>query len=191
MNRTVDWKVSADKNDVIDKILLQNHIFFLTGEIDTDSVTKAIKWITVENLLPFEKEKCLKLYINSEGGSLYDAFALIDTMKVSKIPVHTYALGNLMSAAFLIFISEKIGHRNIGKNTGVLCHQFSMEQEGKSHEIQATMKEVEYCNEKMINVISESCNLRKDNIKKKLLPPSDVWLTPEEVMKFKLADNIF
>ena len=37
MNRLVDWKVSADKNDVIDKILLQNHIFFLTGEIDTDS----------------------------------------------------------------------------------------------------------------------------------------------------------
>jgi ATP-dependent Clp protease protease subunit len=190
MTRALDWKLAADKNDVIDKFLFQNHIFFLSEEIDTKKVLEVIKWITYENF-NYEKEKVLKLYINSEGGSLYDAFALIDVMRTSKIPIHTYGIGNLMSAAFLIFISGAQGGRNLGKNTSVLCHQFSMEQEGKSHEIQATMKEVDFCNEKMIRVIQDSCNMRRDSIITKLLPPSDVWLTPEEVVKMKLADNIF
>lgn len=175
-------------DDRIDQFLLSKNIFFISGEIESKIVEKAIKWILYENMHPIENKK-LTLYINSEGGSLMDAFALIDIMKISKYPIRTIAIGNLMSAAFMIFIAGTKGERYISKNTTILSHQFSMEQEGKAHEIQAAMNEVKICNEKMIAIISECCNMRKDTIEKKLLPPSDVWLTPKEAIKLGVADK--
>lgn len=81
--------------------LLDNHVHFLVGEIDEDNVNDCIRWITYENL--DLKEKTLTLYINSTGGDLYQAFALIDMMRSSNHPIRVFGIGAVMSAAFLIF----------------------------------------------------------------------------------------
>jgi ATP-dependent protease ClpP protease subunit len=79
--------------------LLENSIFYLYGEIDEENIANCVKWILYENQDP--KEKILTLYINSMGGDLYGAFALIDMIKNSQHPVRTIAIGSAMSAAFL------------------------------------------------------------------------------------------
>ena len=66
----------------IDSGLLQNSTNFLVGEIDYESTKKIIKWIVYENTLSTKTP--LTLYVNSHGGSLLDAFALIEIMKKSK-----------------------------------------------------------------------------------------------------------
>ena len=175
-------------SDRIDLKLLEEHVHFLTGEIDEENINACIKWITYENLDP--RVRTLTLYVNSTGGSLYDSFALIDIMKNSKHPVRTIAIGAAMSAAFLIFASGKRGERYIAKNTSLMCHQFTESMSDKYHDLKATMKENDSCNEKMVDILKEATGLTAGVIKKKLLPPSDVYLTAEEAIQLGIADYL-
>lgn len=175
--------------DRIDNSLLDNHIHFINGEIDEDAVKEAIKWILYENLEK-GKDKILTLYINSCGGSLTDAFALIDIMKQSNYTIRTVGIGNVMSAAFLLFACGTKGQRYIAKNASIMCHQFTESLDSKYHDIKAQMKETENLNSRMVQILKEATDLPPSKIKSKLLPPSDVYLTAEELIQFNVADNI-
>lgn len=186
MSKPFDPSVSAE--DRVEAKLLQSHVHFLTGDIDEDNIRKAIQWIAYENLS--NESKTLSLYVNSQGGDLYQAFALIDIMRVSKHPISTVGLGSVMSAAFLIFVSGTIGHRIIAPNTGIMCHQYSDTTEGKHHDLKATMLEGEHCNDRMLTILEQSCDLDARTIKRKLLNPTDVYLTAAELIELGLADNL-
>jgi len=95
-----------------------------------------------------------------------------------------------MSAAFLIFAAADQGQRYAAKNTSFMCHQFSENMENKYHDLKATMRENDICNDKMINILKEATGLAPSVIKKKLLPPSDVYLTAQEVLELGIADHI-
>jgi ATP-dependent Clp protease protease subunit len=174
--------------DRIDIKLLENSIHFLIGEIDEENIQKCIKWITYESL--DSRDKILTLYINSTGGSLYDSFALIDIMRHSNHPIRTIGIGSVMSAAFLIFASGTAGQRYTAKNTSFMCHQFSETNEGKYHDIKATMRENDLCNQKMVDILKEATGMPVARIKSKLLPASDVYLTASEMVDFSVADHI-
>lgn len=180
-----------DEFNAQDKIgvkLLENSVHFLVGDIEEDNINECIKWLVYENL--DTKDKVLTLYINSSGGDLYQAFALIDIMNNSNHPVRTIAIGSAMSAAFLIFASGTPGERYCGQNTSLMCHQFSSGTDGKYHDLKAEMKETELLNQKMVNILKEATGMAPSVVKKKLLPASDVYLTPDEAIEFKIADHI-
>lgn len=174
----------------IEQKFLDSNVNFLFGEVDEESVGKVIQWILYENL-DVSKQKVLTLYINSEGGSLYDAFALIDVMRISAHPIRTVGFGSIMSAAFLIFASGSKGERYIAPNTGILCHQFSSDIEGKYHDMKALSKENDLCNERMLNILREASSMEPRLVKSRLLPASDVWLTAEELLEMGIADNFY
>lgn len=174
--------------DRVNLRLLDNGVHYLTGEISEETITPVIKWLIYENLS--NTNKTLTLYINSYGGDLYQAFALIDIMRTSKLPVRTIGLGSIMSAAFLIFTSGTKGMRIIAPNAGIMCHQFSDESGGKYHDIKAQVVEADHCNRRMLEILKEATGLPANSVKSKLLPASDVYLTAEELVKFKAADEI-
>jgi ATP-dependent Clp protease protease subunit len=175
-------------SDRIDLKLLENSVHFLSGEIDEENINECIKWIVYENFDP--REKTLTLYINSTGGDLYSALALIDIMRTSEHPVRTITMGSAMSAAFLIAAAGTQGERYAGKNASYMCHQFSDNSEGKYHDLKATMKGNEISNEMMVAVLKEATGLAPSIIKKKLLPASDVYLTPQEALELGIVDHI-
>jgi len=165
-------------------------IYFLTGEINEDNINEAIKWLAYENINARE-DRILTLYINSQGGDLYEAFGLIDMMRNSRIPIRTIGYGSIMSAAFLIFASGAPGERYITKNCGIMCHQMSATEEmGKYHDIKATRKETDRLNRAMYDVLKETTGLDGRIIKTKLLPAHDVYMTAEEMIEFGAADQI-
>ena len=175
-------------SDRVSVKLLENSVHFLTGEISEENVEECIKWLVYENF--DNKDKILSLYINSTGGDLYSAFALIDIINNSQHPVRTIAIGAAMSSAFLIFASGTNGERYIGPNTSLMCHQFSDTTEGKFHDIKATMKDNESTNQKMVDILKAATGLAPSVIKKKLLPASDVYLTAGEALELNIADHI-
>jgi ATP-dependent Clp protease protease subunit len=169
--------------------LLDNSVHFLTGEITEENVNECIKWIVYENL--DTKEKILTLYVNSTGGDLYQAFALIDIIQSSKHSVRTIAIGSIMSAAFLIFTSGAKGERYIAANTGIMCHQFAGGGgDAKFHDLKAEMKENELLNQKMVNILKEATGLTPSRIKSKLLPASDVYMSAQEALDLGIADQL-
>ena len=175
--------------DKIGLSLLKNHIHFLMGDITTENINEVIRWIVYENCNP--GEKILTLYINSAGGGLNDAFALIDIMRCSKSKIRTIGIGSICSAAFLIFVAGTKGERYISKTTSILSHQYSDIFEGKHHDLKSRMKESEFSHNRMLQVREDSTNeLDTKEIRSKLLKPTDTWLTVEDMIEYGLADHI-
>ena len=173
--------------DKIELGFLENHVHFINGDINEESVGKVIRWIVYENL---KSEEPLTLYINSDGGNLPDAFALIDVMRVSKAPIRTIAIGSICSSAFLIFAAGTRGQRFVGQNTISMCHQFTDSPTGKYHDLKTKLKENERINNLMVKLLTDCSDLSEKEVKTKLLPPSDVWLSAEELVELGIADSI-
>lgn len=188
-NRKNDNADFIPAEDRIKSVLLENHIHFLYGDIDEENIMETIHWITYENLKSGDYH--LTLYINSEGGSLQDAFALIDVMRKSNKPIHTVGLGSVCSSAFMIFAAGEKGNRIISPIATAMCHQYTDGLTGKYHDIRATAKEHDLINKRMIDMLKEFTGLDTNTIKKKLLPPSDVYFTAEELVALGVADRIF
>lgn len=187
MSKNTNEGLNAE--DIIDIGLLKSHTHILYGEIDEDSIADAIRWLIYENI-DNNSNKTLTLYINSVGGDLCGAFALIDMMRNSKHRIRTIGIGSVMSAAFLIFAAGTRGERYIAQNTSILCHQFSEDVEGKFHDLKAQMRESENMNKRMVDLLRDCTDLSTRDIRAKLLPPSDVWLSVDEVVRLGVADHI-
>lgn len=173
----------------IENRLLDNSIHFLTGEIEEENIEKCIKWIVFENI-DKKQDKILTLYINSIGGDLYQAFALIDVMKNSSVPIRTIGIGSIMSAAFLIFASGTKGSRFIASNTGIMCHQLSDGIDNKYHDLKSQIREADLCNDRMLKILMAATNKNAATIKKTLLNPTDVYMTAHEAVNIGIADHI-
>jgi ATP-dependent Clp protease protease subunit len=170
--------------------LLEAGMYTLMGPIDDELVKPVIEWILHANYVVKRKKKELLLMICSEGGDMSSAFALIDVMQSSNIPVKTVGLGQIASAGLLIFLAGTPGRRTLTPNTSILSHQFSWGSDGKVHELFATMKEFELTQKRMIEHYVRCTNLSEDQIRKNLLPPHDVWLDAKEALELNICDHI-
>lgn len=165
-------------------------IYVFMDDVDSDSIKPVIEWILHENFVKKKKHKELLLMICSNGGTISEAFALIDVMKSSKIPIKTVGLGSIASCGLLIFLAGTKGRRVLTPNTSILSHQFSWDVGGKAHELFATVKEFDLTQKRMIEHYRESTGLDDETIKKVLLPPQDVYLSAEEALEYKICDHI-
>ena len=164
-------------------------IFLLMDEISDSSCKDVISFIISKNLVkPYPKY--LQLIINSGGGDLQAAFALIDTMKGSAVPIHTVGLGCVASAAVLIFISGEKGKRVLTPNTSILSHQFSWGTYGKEHELFSVVHEYELTTARMVDHYKKCTGLNEEQIRQYLLPPQDVWLSSREAKKLGICNSV-
>jgi ATP-dependent Clp protease protease subunit len=129
------------EESTVSQALQDEGMFVLMGEVTAESIKPVIEWILYENFVVKKRKKELLLMICSEGGDTAAAFALIDVMRGSAIPVKTVGLGMIASAGLMIFIAGAPGRRILTPNTSIMSHQFSWYNEGKAHELFATMKE--------------------------------------------------
>ena len=170
---------------------LQDHgMMLLMAEVSHETIKPIIEWILHENHVRKTPAKELLLMICSEGGDLASAFALIDVVRSSRIPVKTVGLGNIASAGLMIFIAGEPGRRVLTPNTSILSHQFTHETVGKEHELFAIIKEYQLTQERMIKHYSLCTNLTEDKIKEILLPPHDVYLNATEALELGLCDIV-
>lgn len=170
--------------------LADNGMWLFMGPVNVETVKPTIEWILHENFVRKRKNKELLLAICSEGGSLEDAFALIDVMRTSKIPIKTVGLGVIASAALMIFIAGSKDRRVLTPNTSVLSHQFSAGHAGKAHELFATVKEFELAQVRMLELYRDCTGLDERKIREVLLPAQDVYLSAEEALKYRICDHV-
>ena len=174
------------------KVTIDDHgIFILGDEITSANTSDAIEFILEKNLVgKTERLKNLTLIINSPGGEVPAAFALIDIMQGSSIPVHTLGLGQISSAGLLIFMAGKKGHRTITPNTSILSHQYSWGSYGKEHELVAIIKEFTLTGKRMLNHYMKCTGLSEKKVKEILMPSSDVYLDADEAVKYNISDKV-
>jgi len=179
----------VDKNDSPDKPSLSDlGIFLFSGEVDTDLTNDAISFILESN---YEKNReNLTLIVNSEGGYVNSGFGLISIMEGSSIPIYTVGLGMIASMGLNIFIAGHKGTRTLTPNTLIISHQWSGGRVGKEHELIASQKRDNIISEMILKHYRKYTGLSEKNIKKYLLPPSDVYLTAHEALKLGICDIV-
>ena len=168
---------------------IQSTFLLLMDEINNSVCKEAIQWI-IETNYSEQKPQIMNMMICSPGGDLASAFALIDVMRGSSIPIRTIGLGQIASAGLMIFIAGKKGQRILTENTSILSHQWSAGSGGKEHELFAAIKEFDLTTKRMIAHYKKCSKLSDEDIRKYLLPPQDVWLDAKEAHKFGLCDEI-
>jgi ATP-dependent Clp protease protease subunit len=167
----------------------QHSFYLLMEEINLASCKTVVEWIFEANFGE-ERPELLNLVITSPGGDLNAAFAVIDTMRGSAIPVRTIGLGQIASAGLMIFIAGAKGKRILTPNTSILSHQYTWGAFGKEHELFATVKEFDLTTKKMIAHYKKCTGLSEAKIREILLPPQDMWLSPLEAKKLGICDDV-
>lgn len=178
------------QESTVSQALQDEGMFVLMGEITAESIKPVIEWILYENFVVKKRKKELLLMICSEGGDTAAAFALIDVMRGSAIPVKTVGLGMIASAGLMIFIAGTPGRRILTPNTSIMSHQFSWYNEGKAHELFATMKGFELTQARMLAHYQFCTELTEAEIREKLLPPQDVWLSATDAQQLNVCDHV-
>ncbi len=92
----------------------------IVGTIDDDKAS-----CLIDRLLAFEEqdpEQPVQILINSTGGMLSPACAIVDVMASLSCPVYTTALGRCESDATLILAAGEPGHRVVHPSTRLMIH---------------------------------------------------------------------
>lgn len=129
----------ADKFDIEDN---EQRRIYLNDEIDENIIDSIVYHILRYNRLdkdiPVEDRIPIKIYINSQGGSVSDGYALIDAIRLSKTPIYTINLANCLSMALLIFIA---GHKRYAMpHSEFLLHDGASGGFDSSNKMQDRMK---------------------------------------------------
>lgn len=162
------------------------HVIF--GEVTEDSMRDAAEFVLKANQLFVNRD--ISLFVNTIGGSCYDGFALIDLMEISRLPIKTVGLGNIVSMGVLILCAGAKGKRIMTRNTQVMAHQFSSSVEGKFHELMADYKAEMYLKHQFIEHFKRHSTMDEKQIEDILFGASDKWLTPNECKKYGLIDQV-
>lgn len=165
-------------------------MFLIFGEINTEIAQSTIEWILNANYAAEEAPDVLTIFINSEGGDLSAAWAIIDVIRGSAIPVRIIGLGQIASAGLLILSAGEKGKRILTENTSVMSHQYMWGTVGKHHELMAAQKEFSLTQSRLINHFKKVTGLSEDEINEKLMPPHDVYMSAEEAKALGICDEV-
>lgn len=163
------------------------HMFW--GEVDADTSHAACEFILKSNLIRSSPEQ-LTMFINTIGGECSEAFAVIDLMETSRIPVATVGTGTIMSMGVLLFSGGTRGYRTLTRNTEVMAHQFAGYFSGKQHELIATQTAYKLLEARFFKHFLSHSTMNEKQIRDVLFSPSDRYLSPAECKKYGLCDRV-
>lgn len=166
--------------------LLKDRIIFL-GEPINDHVAN----IVIAQMLFLaaeDKEKDIKFYINSPGGSVSAGLAIYDTMQYIKCPVSTICLGMAASMASVLLAAGEPGKRLALPNSEIMIHQVMGGAEGQASDIKIRAEHILKTKNKMNKILSQHTGQNITKIDKD--SDRDNFMTAAEAKSYGLIDKI-
>jgi ATP-dependent Clp protease, protease subunit len=148
---------------------LENRELYLPIEIDDGVIAEIVEHIFRYNKedkdVPVEDRKPIKVFVNCYGGDVIACYSVIETIRASKTPVHTYNLGKAFSAGGLILMA---GHKRFTfKDAVVLIHQGSTGAQGTTSQVIDTVEFQKRQEERIKAFILEVTNITPEQYKDK------------------------
>jgi ATP-dependent Clp protease protease subunit len=117
-------------------------------------------------------------------------FTLYDTIKFLPCPVHTIALGKVMSAGVLLLASGTKGKRMIGRSARIMMHPVSGGAVGNVFEVMNDTKEYKRLQTQMVDSIVRETKSSREEIQKIMTSGHDCYILPEQAIKMGIVDKI-
>lgn len=166
--------------------LLKDRIVFLGEPVNEHTAN-----IIIAQLLFLDNEDAKKdifFYINSPGGSVYDALAIYDTMQFIKADVQTVGVGMQASAAAFLLSSGAKGKRMLLPNATVMIHQPSSGTRGKVTDQEIDLKESLRVKYLLEEIMAKNTGQKKERIHEDM--ERDRWMTAKEAKAYGIVDTV-
>jgi len=166
--------------------LLKDRIIFMGEPVDSHTANLIVAQILfLDNQ---DSKQPIHLYVNSPGGSVYDALAIYDTMQFVKSPIHTYGIGMQASAAAFILSSGEKGHRYILPHATVMIHQPSSGTRGKITDQEIDLKEGLRLKKMLEEIVAKNAGKTSKKVHEDM--ERDYWMSAEEAKAYGLVDKV-
>lgn len=166
--------------------LLKDRIIFLGTEVNAHTANLVVaQMLFLENEDP---KKDIKFYINSPGGSVYDAFAIYDTMQYVKSDIQTVGIGVQASAAAFLLSSGTKGKRFLLPHATVMIHQPSAGTRGRVSDMEIDLKEGLRLKKLLNQILMRNTGQTLKRIETDV--ERDFWMSAEEAKKYGLVDKV-
>ncbi len=166
--------------------LLRERIVFLNGEVND-----AVSALVCAQLLFLEAEnptRPIHLYINSPGGVVTSGFAMYDTMRHIRAPVHTLCMGMAYSMGSFLLMAGEPGERAVLPNASILIHQPLGGYKGQASDILIHAAETLRTKQRMTRLYAEHCGRSYEEFERAM--DRDRFMTAEEALDWGLVDRI-
>ena len=168
--------------------LLNDRIVMLCDPVTNESAN-----VIIAQMLFLEAADCdkdIKFYINSPGGSVTDAFAILDTMNYIKCDISTICIGMAASAASLLLASGAKGKRYALQNSEVMIHQPSISGglKGQATDIKIQSDWMQRTKKRLNIIYSSITGQPIEKIERDM--ERDFFMTAEEAKSYGLVDDI-
>lgn len=166
--------------------LLKDRIIFLGTDVNEHTSNLIVaQMLFLENEDP---KKDIKFYINSPGGSVYDALAIYDTMQYVKCDVQTVGIGVQASAAAFLLSSGAKGKRFLLPHSTVMIHQPSAGTRGKVTDMEIDLKEGLRLKQLLNQIMAKNTGQTVKKIAQDA--ERDFWMDAQEAKQYGLVDKI-
>jgi ATP-dependent Clp protease protease subunit len=166
--------------------LLKDRIIFLGSDVNEHTANLVVaQMLFLENEDP---KKDIKFYINSPGGSVYDAFAIYDTMQYVKCDVQTVGIGVQASAAAFLLSSGAKDKRFLLPHATVMIHQPSAGTRGKVTDMEIDLKEGLRLKSLLNEIMAKNTGQKVSKIQEDM--ERDKWLSAEEAKTYGIVDKV-
>lgn len=166
--------------------LLKDRIIFLGDAVDEHTANLIVAQLLF--LQAADPKKDIYLYINSPGGSVYDALAIYDTMQFVTNDVQTVGIGVQASAAAFLLSSGTKGKRYILPNATVMIHQPSSGTRGKVTDQEIDLRESLRVKKLLEEIMAKNTGQKPAQIHEDM--ERDKWMTAEEAKKYGIVDQV-
>lgn len=128
----------------------------------------------------------LEVYINSGGGSVYDASEIYTELKSYSGNVHTKIVGLGASAASVIAMSgDKVSMAPTGQ---MMIHNASVSASGDYHAMDKASEFLKNINQSIVNAYKLKSGKSEEELLQ--LMDNETWLTPQQAIEYNLIDEI-
>lgn len=166
--------------------LLRDRIIFLGSDVNEASANTIVAQLLF--LQAQDAKKDIYLYINSPGGSVYDALAIYDTMQYVTNDVQTVGIGVQASAAAFLLSSGTKGKRFLLPNSTVMIHQPSSGTQGKVTDQEIGLRESLRIKQLLEEIMTKNTGQKPAQIHEDM--ERDRWMTAQEAKKYGLVDQV-
>lgn len=177
-------KLNVTSLDVYSRLLL-DRIIFLNGEVDTVSCNTMIAQLLY---LSSVDDRDINIYINSQGGSVIDGLALIDTINFVKCDISTTCIGMAASMAAVLLSCGKKDKRFVLPHSRVMIHSVSSGFRGHTPDMKIEMEQTMRCQDDIYHILAKNTGKPFEEIEK--LCDRDNWFIGQEAVDLGVADKI-
>lgn len=182
----VEQSTRGERSFDIYSRLLRERIIFLNGEVnDTVSALVCAQLLFLEADNP---KKPINLYINSPGGVVTSGFAMYDTMRFIRAPVHTLCMGTARSMGSFLLMAGEPGERVALPNASILVHQPSGGFQGQASDMLIHAEEILKTKQRMTRLYAQHCGRSYEEFE--MAMDRDRFMTAQEAVEWGLVDRI-